>query len=152
MKQIILFAGAAALFASAAPAQAKPGHAKGHGKPAHAENHHGKRHAKPAHVENRHGNGSLYGHGLGGCPPGHSKHPGVCMPHGQWKKQFEVGQRLPAGFNGLLGYDGLPKDLRGYYGAQLDPYSRYLQDQNYVYRVDPRTMVVQQVLSAILRP
>ena len=136
MKQMILLAGAAALFASAAPAYAKPGHAKGHGKAAHAHKHQGQ--------------GALYGYGGGGCPPGLQKKG--CMPPGQAKKMFNIGQRVPVGYNGLLGYYGLPTDLRGYYGAQLDPYSRYIHDQNYIYRVDPKTMLVQQVLSAILRP
>jgi hypothetical protein len=45
----------------------------------------------------------------------------------------------------------LPNTLRSYYGAQLDPRSRYIYDDSYIYRVDPRTMLVQQVLSAILR-
>jgi hypothetical protein len=42
--------------------------------------------------------------------------------------------------------------VRSYYGPQLDPYSRYVYDQNYIYRVDPRTMLVQQILSALIRP
>ena len=60
-------------------------------------------------------------------------------------------QRVPLGYNGLLGYNALPYDLRNHYGPQLDPYSRYIYDRNYIYRVDPRTMLVQQVLNAILR-
>lgn len=138
MKTLILLAGAAALgFAS--PAIAKPGN--GHGK-----GHKG----QSALLHGQHGKGSLYGKGIGGCPPGHAKHPGVCMPHGQFKKLFEVGQRVPLGYRGLLGYDGLPYDLRNRYGANLDPYSRYIYQDDYLYRVDPRTMVVSQILRAIL--
>ena len=133
MKTAILLASAAA-FAFATPAYAKPGN--GHG--------------NSAHVHGDHGKGSLYGKGLGGCPPGHSKHPGVCMPHGQYKKLFEVGQRVPLGYRGLLGYDGLPYDLRNRYGAGLDPYSRYIYRDDYLYRVDPKTMVVSEILRAIL--
>ena len=138
MKTLILLAGAAALgFAS--PAIAKPGN--GHGK-----GHKG----QSALLHGQHGKGSLYGKGIGGCPPGHAKHPGVCMPHGQFKKLFNVGQRVPLGYRGLLGYDGLPYDLRNRYGANLDPYSRYIYQDDYLYRVDPRTMVVSQILRAIL--
>jgi hypothetical protein len=134
MKQAILLAGAVAL-AFSGQAYAKPGHAnqgKGH-----------------AHVAGQ-GKGAQYGKGLGGCPPGHAKHPGVCMPHGQWKKQFELGQRVPLGYNGLLGYNALPYDLRNHYGPRLDPYGRYIYDNNYLYRVDPTTMVVSEILRAVL--
>ena len=137
MKTTILIAGAAAL-AIASPALAKPGNGHGKGNKAHSALLHGE-----------HGKGSQYGKGLGGCPPGHSKHPGVCMPHGQYKKLFEVGQRVPLGYRGLLGYDGLPYDLRNRYGAGLDPYSRYIYRDDYLYRVDPKTRVVSEILRAI---
>jgi hypothetical protein len=126
MKKLILIAGAAT-FAFAGPALAKPGH--GHGNP----------HAQGA-----------QGYGVGACPPG-LRDKG-CMPPGQAKKLFGVGQRVPLGYQGLLGYNSLPYNLRNYYGPQLDPYSRYVYDQNYLYRVDPKTMLVQQILSALIRP
>ena len=66
-----------AMIACAGMANAKPEHA-GHGK-------------------NKHdwaANGDPVGYGAGGCPPGlRSKNPD-CMPPGQYKKQFEVGQRV----------------------------------------------------------
>jgi hypothetical protein len=128
MKQIILIAGAAAL-GFTAPALAQPGHGRGHG-PALA----------------------APGYGVGGCPPGLAKKNPRCMPPGQAKKLFGIGQRVPLGYNGLLGYNSLPYNLRNYYGPQLDPRSRYIYDQNYIYRVDPRTMLVEQILSALIRP
>ena len=134
MKQLILLAGAAAL-ACAGAASAKPPHA----------NHGGKGKGQQARILSH-----APGIGVGGCPPGHSKHPGVCMPHGQWKKQFELGQRVPLGYNGLLGYNALPYDLRQHYGAGLDPYSRYIYDQQYLYRVDPTTMIVREILRGLL--
>ena len=82
MKKLILIAGAAT-FAFAGPAVAKPGH--GHGNP--------------------HAHGAQ-GYGVGGCPPG-LRDKG-CMPPGQAKKLFGVGQRVPLGYNGLLGYNALP--------------------------------------------
>ena len=95
---------------------------------------------------------SAPGYGVGGCPPGLAKKAVTCMPPGQAKNLFGVGQRVPTGYNGLLGYNALPNDLRSYYGQQLDPRSRYVYDNNYIYRVDPRTMLVQQVLNALIRP
>ena len=137
MKQLLLLAGAAAL-ASASPAFAKPGKANnGHGKGHHSM------------VHGQHGKGSLYGVGRNGCPPGHAKNP-ECMPPGQYKKRFELGQRVPFGYRGLLGYEALPYDLRTRYGDGLDPYSRYIYGDDYLYRVDPRTMIVQQILRTIL--
>lgn len=128
MKKLILIAGAAAL-AFTGPALAKPGN--GHGNP-HAQ--------------------GVMGYGAGGCPPGLAKKNPPCMPPGQAKKLFGVGQRVPLGYQGLLGYNSLPYNVRNYYGNQLDPYSRYVYDQNYLYRVDPKTMLVQQILSALARP
>lgn len=132
MKQALILAGIAML-ATAGPAVAKPNHSK-HNKGQHA------RALAP---------GLLNGHACAGSPPGLAKKP-MCMPPGQYKKQFQIGQRLPYGANGLLGYNALPYDLRNQYGAQLDPYGRYYQQDDYLYRVDPTTMVVQQVLRGLL--
>ena len=134
MKQVLLLAGAAAL-AFASPALAK---GKGHGN-------HGK--GKHSLVHSQHGKGSLYGVGRNGCPPGHAKNR-LCMPPGQYKKHYSVGQRLPFGYNGFTPYDRIPYDLRRTYGLNDD--YRYIYRDQYLYRVDPRTMVVQQILNAIL--
>jgi hypothetical protein len=133
MKSLFLIAGAAAL-ASAGAASAKPPHAKGH-----------KGHGAPVIQDHR----GHVGYGTGGCPPGLAKKNPQCMPPGQYKKLFEVGQRVPLGYKGLLGYNALPYDLRSRYGG-LDPYGRYIYDQHYLYRVDPATMVVSQILRAVL--
>ena len=134
MKHILMIAGAAA-FAASAPASAKPGHAKGHGKPAHAQNHPGK--------------GTLYGYGAGGCPPGLLKKNNGCMPPGQAKKLYNVGQRFDTRYGNLWNYNQIPYDLRQQYG--FDPGSRYYYGDGYLYRVDPRTMLISQVVNAILR-
>jgi hypothetical protein len=135
MKNILMLVGAAAL-ASTSPALAKPGNGHGHGQ--------GNVHA--------HGTHGPVGYGAGGCPPGLAKKNPPCVPPGQAKKLFGVGQRVPLGYNGLLGYNNVPNELRNYYGQQLDPRSRYIYDNNYLYRVDPKTMLVQQVLNALIRP
>lgn len=127
MKQIFLMAGVAAL-GLAVPALAKPG--KGHG-----------RHGNP------HVTGQYYAPGLGACPPGLAKKG--CMPPGQAKKIYGVGQRLPLGFGTPYGFNQIPYDLRSQYG--LNPYGNYYYGDGQLYRVDPRTMLVQQVIAALLR-
>lgn len=129
MKQAFLIAGAAAL-AFAGPAFAKPGN--GHGNP----------HA--------YGFEGPVGYGVGGCPPGLAKKHNGCLPPGQAKKLFNVGQRFRLGYGGLnpYAYNQIPYDLRRQYG--LSPYGNYYYGDGYLYRVDPRTMLVQQVISALL--
>jgi hypothetical protein len=129
MKQLLLLAGSAAL-ASAVPALADPGKGKGHGNP----------HA--------YGINGPVGYGVGGCPPGLAKKGNGCLPPGQAKKLYGVGQRLPLGYGNAWTYNQVPYDLRSRYA--LDPYSRYYYGDGYLYRVDPTTMVISQVVNAIL--
>ena len=123
MKQILILAGLAAL-ASNTPAYAKPDHAKGHG----------------------HGYG--YGYG-GGCPPGLAKKNNGCLPPGQAKKLYNRGQRWPGNYGYAWNYNQIPYDLRSRY--HFDPDDRYYYGDGYVYQVDPATMLISQVVSAILR-
>jgi hypothetical protein len=125
MKTIILLAGAAA-FAFTAPAVAKPGH--GHGNQGYSA-------AGPV------------GYGAGGCPPGLARKG--CIPPGQAKKMFNVGQRLPRGFATPYGFNQIPYNVRSQYG--LSPNGNYYYGDGYLYRVNPRTMLVQQVVAALLR-
>lgn len=127
MKQALVLAGAAA-FAFAAPAMAKPGN--GHGNP------HAFWIAGPV------------GYGAGGCPPGLAKKNPPCMPPGQAKKLYGVGQRLPLGYGSPFAYNQIPYDLRSRYG--LSPVGSYYYGDGYLYRVDPRTMLIQQAIAAIL--
>jgi hypothetical protein len=131
MKKLLLIAAVSAM-AAAAPALAKPGNGHGHG--------HDFGYDSPG-----------QGYGRGRCPPGLAKKAVPCMPPGQAKKLFGIGQRVPYGYNGLMSYNRLPYSVRSYYGRQLNPYSRYIYDNGYIYRVDPRTMVVEQILSALTR-
>jgi len=124
MKPILILAGAAALL-STAPAFAKPGHG------------------------NPHANHGMMGYGAGGCPPGLAKKHNGCMPPGQAKKLYNVGQRWPGDYGNLWSYNQIPYDYRQRY--DLNPYDRYYYGDGYIYRVDPKTMLIQQVLSAILR-
>jgi hypothetical protein len=129
MKKILMLAAVAA-FATTAPAFAKPDHAKGHGNKAH-------------------GNHGIYGYGAGGCPPGLAKKNNGCLPPGQAKKLYNVGQRWPGNYGYAWNYNQIPYDLRTQYG--FDPNARYYYGDGYLYRVDPGTMLISQVVSAILR-
>jgi len=129
MGRLFLIAGAAIL-ASSGPAFAKPDHAK--------QNKHERVERQPV------------GYGAGGCPPGLRRKNPECMPPGQHKKQFEVGQRVPTGHKGLTRYNALPYELRRQYGGSLDPRARYIYDDQYLYRVDPTTMIVRQVLRGVI--
>lgn len=124
MKQALLLAGAAALAFIAAPADAKAGNGHGnHGK-------HGQAHA-------------------GSCPPGLAKKNNGCLPPGQAKKRYNVGQRYPVSYGDRWGYEQIPYDVRRQYG--FDPDDRYYYGDGYLYRVDPKTMLIQQVISALFR-
>jgi hypothetical protein len=130
MKHVFLIAGAAAL-GFAAPALAKPGNGNGHGNP----------HA--------YGYDGPVGYGVGGCPPGLAKKHNGCMPPGQARKMFRVGQRYDLGYGSRYSYGRIPYDLRRQY--DLDPRDRYYYSNGYIYAVDPRTLLVQQVVNALLR-
>jgi hypothetical protein len=127
MKQVVMLAGAVAL-AFAGPAFGKPGN--GHGNP------------------HPYGPQGPLGYGAGRCPPGLAKKAVPCVPPGQAKKMFGVGERLPRGFANPYSFNRIPYDLRRQY--RLNPYGSYYYGDGYLYRVDPRTMLVQQVISALL--
>ena len=127
MKLTLILAGAAAL-ATANPAFGKPGHDTPHG--------------------NGHGHAGPVGYGVGGCPPGLAKKHNGCLPPGQAKKLYNVGQRFPRSYGLPWTYNQIPYDLRTRYG--LPTQGNYYYGDGYLYRVDPRTMLIQQVVSALL--
>ena len=145
MKHAFLIAGVAAL-AFAAPAAAKPGHGHSEGKGHKAKVvSHG--HGKGQKVKVVSDGGRL-GYGVGGCPPGLAKKG--CIPPGQAKKLYRVGQRFPRGYGTRWGYNQMPLDLRRHYGFNGD--DRYYYGDGYIYRVDPRTNLIEQaVIAALLR-
>jgi len=124
MKQILLLSGVAAL-AAAAPALAKPGHGNSHSK-----------------------HGAMV-YGAGGCPPGLAKKHNGCMPPGQAKKLYNIGQRWPGNYGNRWDYNQIPYDWRQRYN--LDPRDNYYYGDGYLYRVDPKTRVIEAVVSALLR-
>ena len=147
MRILLLLAGAAAL-AATAPAAAKPGHGHGaHGNSGHGMKAHGKS-QRGLVVSDRYGR--LYAlNARGGCPPGLAKKGNGCMPPGQAKKMYNVGQRYNRNFGTLWTYNQIPDYLRSQYA--FDPSDRYYYGNGYLYQVDPRTLLVQQVISALIR-
>jgi hypothetical protein len=124
MRTITLLAMVAGLGLSA-PALADPGHGNGHGR------------------------GHAYDNGYDrGCPPGLAKKHNGCMPPGQARK-LARGQRWQSGYGTVYTYQRIPYDLRRRY--DLNSRYRYYYDNGYLYQVDPRTMLISQVISALLR-
>jgi hypothetical protein len=101
--------------------------------------------AKPG---NGHGNGNGNGHGGGGCPPGLAKKGNGCTPPGQARK-LGRGQRWQNGYGSAYTYNRIPVDLRRRYA--LSSRYRYYYSNGAIYVVDPRTMLIAQVISALLR-
>lgn len=143
MKYLIILTSAAAL-AFAGPALAKPGNGHGNGN----GNGHGNGHSQGYGYDD-HGKGGQYGYGAGGCPPGLAKKHNGCMPPGQARKLYSTGQRFPTSYGNRWSYNQIPYDLRQRYN--FDRNDRYYYGDGYVYRVDPRTRLVEQVVSALLR-
>ena len=96
----------------------------------------------------KHGHADQYGYGNAGCPPGLAKKHNGCLPPGQAKKLYNVGQRFPRSYGVPWTYNQIPYDLRTQYG--LPTRGDYYYGDGYLYRVDPRTMLIQQVVSALL--
>ena len=70
------------------------------------------------------------------------------MPPGQAKK-LNRGQRWQNAYGDRYAYRQIPYDLRNRY--DLDPRDRYYYGNGYIYQVDPRTQLVEQVVRALLR-
>ncbi len=155
MKKLILLAGAVALASSAAVA-AKPDHANGQGNAKHVAKNHDGGHAK-ARTTGRTSRGivtsdrgRLYAlDARGSCPPGLAKRNNGCMAPGQAKKQYNVGQRYNRNFGNQWTYNQIPDALRSQYS--LDQSDRYYYNNGYLYQVDTRSMLVERVISTLLR-
>ena len=143
MKQALILAGAALAFV-AAPAAAKPDHAKGH-----------KGH-KGAQVE-RDYRGSSHGYqDARACPPGLAKKNNGCLPPGQAKKRLAIGSRYMNDYDyRRYEYNQLPSYIRDRYfdDRPADYYDNYnyYYDQGSVYRVNPTTQIVEQIIRALIR-
>ena len=119
MRILILAAGAIAI-AAAPPAFAKPGKGKGHD-------------ASRAAVA--------------GCPPGLAKKRNGCLPPGQARKLYRVGQRIPTGYRHYSDFDDIPLVYRDRFGIPIG--QRYIYRDNVVYVVDPTTRLVSRIFDLI---
>jgi hypothetical protein len=70
------------------------------------------------------------------------------MPPGQARK-LSRGQRFQSGYGTVYAYQRIPYDVRRRY--RLSSRYRYYYDDGTIYVVDPRTMLIAQVISALLR-
>lgn len=127
MKYVLLIAGAASL-GIGVPANADPGHGHGRGQ------------------RQEFGDGDGYDYGR--CPPGLAKKHNGCMPPGQ-ARRLARGERWQRDYGSSYSYRRIPYDVRRRY--DLNSRYRYYYDNGYLYAVDPRTMLVQQVINALLR-
>ena len=142
MKMYLILASVAAV-AVATPTLAQPSHA-GHGK---TNAHKGKSHGNKAmHHRTSAGRYGVWGNS---CPPGLAKKNNGCLPPGQARKRYQVGQRWNTNYGQAWTYNQIPSDWRDRYN--LDANDRYYYRDGYIYQVDNRTRLVEQVLSAILR-
>ena len=146
MRKFLLAAGAAAL-AIAAPAAAKPDHAKGHGNSAKQGKINHPRELSAQHWQVRQGHASANMWGVNSCPPGLAKKNNGCLPPGIAKQHFNVGDRWNGNY-GLWNFNQVPLDWRNQYN--LDPYNRYYYRDGYLYSVDPRTRLVESVIQALI--
>ena len=118
MRMLIFMAGAIAI-AAAPPAFAKPGK--------------GPHHAAPVAAQ--------------GCPPGLAKKRNGCLPPGQARKLFGMGQRIPTGYRYYSRYGDIPSTYRDRFGIPTG--QRYIYRDNVVYVVDPTTRLVNRIIDLI---
>ena len=174
-----MLAGAAAL-GFTGPALAKPGHgfgANGHGHAygADDEERFGARDRDADDLDEQDGLDEdgvarqAFGYGVGGCPPGLAKKTPACVPPGlarQLQQQQVLGQRA-LGYGVPYGGYANPYGAYGYsYGGAPVPYGAYspyaapvpyggygygAPYSGHPYQVDPRTMLLQQVIGALSR-
>ncbi|HEY6917337.1 MAG TPA: hypothetical protein VI381_06820 [Allosphingosinicella sp.] len=76
-----------------------------------------------------------------GCPPGLAKKSPACVPPGQARRAWNVGQAIPPAYYG--GYN-LPAAYRDFYRDNDDYYYRY--GDGYIYRVDRDRNVVSSLI------
>jgi hypothetical protein len=162
MRSILMVAGLVSL-ALAVPAHAKPGgHGKEQGKHEQAGGKHkggkGAKHLRGAPADrypvtrsDRDGNGirdrdERYARSGQGCPPGLAKKGNGCLPPGQAKKLFGVGERLPSYYNSY----NVPAQYRDRYRDTNEDLFRYGDDGS-LYRVDAKTRVIEEVIRLLGR-
>ena len=79
------------------------------------------------------------------CPPGLAKKSPSCLPPGQARDMYDVGQRLPSGYRYVPVPEEYWDDIPDY---DPDAY-RYYYDEDRVYVVDPSTSVIRSIIDLI---
>ena len=157
MKIILTLAAATAVALTATPALAdKGGHGNDKDKSGQEWKHGGDRNdGDRGYRDTRYGDrnhgyrySSGYRHDGYRCPPGLTKKHNGCMPPGQARK-WAQGSRLPYGYNSYTPYNQLPQRYVDQY--DLNPNNRYIYRDNMIYQVDPRTSIIERILSGLVR-
>ena len=117
----LLLIAGAATLGMTAPALARPGHGNDHDR---------------------------WGNSARNCPPGLAKKHNGCVPPGH-AKRWNRGDRWRSTYGNLYTYNRIPYDIRQRY--DLNSRYRYYYNDGYLYQVDPRTQLISQVISALLR-
>jgi len=86
-----------------------------------------------------------YGRMAKACPSGLAKKNNGCLPPGQAKKQFAVGERLPSSYN----YYNVPEQYSDQYRDTNEDLFRY--NEGNLYRVDAKTRLVEEVIRLLGR-
>ena len=83
------------------------------------------------------------------CPPGLANRTPACVPPRQAKRMFEMGQRLPMGYDRYFtNYNDIPVAYRSQV-PYLDT-NRYIYRDNRVYIIDPTTRLVTRIIDLVL--
>jgi hypothetical protein len=70
-----------------------------------------------------------------------------CLPPGQARKLYNVGQRIPTGYRNYSDYDDIPAAYRDRLGIPTG--QRYIYRDDTVYVVDPATRLVSRIFDLI---
>ena len=83
-------------------------------------------------------------YGVNACPPGLAAKNNGCLPPGQARRLFTMGQRIPTGYNFYTPYSDIPLAYRDQYGLTTD--GRYIYRDDSIYVVDPTTSLVTRII------
>lgn len=105
--------------------------------------------ATPAPAQPRHNYHGSHGSYSRDCPPGLAKKHNGCMAPGH-ARRLNRGQRYQSSYGyRTYSYNSIPTQVRRRY--DLDRSNRYYYNNGYLYGVDPRTSLIEQVIQTVLR-
>ena len=148
---ILVTAAACAALAIAAPVLAKPGGGNGNGQGmgnGRAVGN-GVVVAPGRNVGSVRGPARVHGpnYGVNTCPPGLAAKLNGCLPPGQARRMFDLGQRIPRGYGFYTPITNIPLIYRNQIpGAYLNGNYDYIYRNNSIYVVDPMTRLVADII------